>query len=217
MCSRLGPHALDRIALLGSVHLPGGCVSDMREKESPLPVYDLKVEGQKKVVNFRVGLKEDELPPPKASGQQIFDWIEKNLFDNIFNTVMDIKDKTKNNVNVWKDFEDLCYRLELHLISRPDRKLNVEGKLSFGISKAIIKAYVEGPICEAYLSRETTNFCSYYFEEDVHTQRKRVHRNDDGGASSTTPPIWTRMCSRQGPHACDRIARLGSVHLPGDA
>ncbi|PKI48383.1 hypothetical protein CRG98_031236 [Punica granatum] len=30
---------------LGRVHLPGGCMTDTREKESPLPVYDPKVEG----------------------------------------------------------------------------------------------------------------------------------------------------------------------------
>ncbi|PKI60931.1 hypothetical protein CRG98_018677 [Punica granatum] len=45
MCSRRGPHARDRIARLGIVHLPWGCVTDMRENESPLPVYDLKVQG----------------------------------------------------------------------------------------------------------------------------------------------------------------------------
>ncbi|PKI48638.1 hypothetical protein CRG98_030966 [Punica granatum] len=46
MCSRLGPHARDRIARLESFHLPGGHVTDTRVKESPLPVYDPKVEGR---------------------------------------------------------------------------------------------------------------------------------------------------------------------------
>ncbi|PKI61218.1 hypothetical protein CRG98_018366 [Punica granatum] len=41
-----GPHALDRIARLGSVHLPRGCVTDTCENESPLPVYNPQVEGR---------------------------------------------------------------------------------------------------------------------------------------------------------------------------
>ncbi|PKI69146.1 hypothetical protein CRG98_010461 [Punica granatum] len=36
MCSRRDPQALDRIAQLGSVHLPEGRVKDTHEKESPL-------------------------------------------------------------------------------------------------------------------------------------------------------------------------------------
>ncbi|PKI71785.1 hypothetical protein CRG98_007801 [Punica granatum] len=43
MCSRLGPHAPDRIALLGSVHLPG---RRARRSRRDLPVYDLKVKGR---------------------------------------------------------------------------------------------------------------------------------------------------------------------------
>ncbi|PKI70874.1 hypothetical protein CRG98_008765 [Punica granatum] len=38
-------HAPIRVRL-GMVHLPGGCVMDTREKESPLLVYDLKIKGQ---------------------------------------------------------------------------------------------------------------------------------------------------------------------------
>ncbi|PKI37577.1 hypothetical protein CRG98_042032 [Punica granatum] len=44
MCSRQGPHAHDRIARLGGVHLPRGCGTDIGENESPLPVYGPKVE-----------------------------------------------------------------------------------------------------------------------------------------------------------------------------
>ncbi|PKI66300.1 hypothetical protein CRG98_013262 [Punica granatum] len=50
---RAGPHARDRIALLGSVHLPGGCVTDTREKESLLPDYDPKVESRTGKFEFR--------------------------------------------------------------------------------------------------------------------------------------------------------------------
>ncbi|KAL0396383.1 UNVERIFIED_CONTAM: hypothetical protein Scaly_0086700 [Sesamum calycinum] len=41
--------------------------------------------------------------------------IEKNLFDNIFNTVMDIEKKMKDNLNAWKDLKIICNRPELEL------------------------------------------------------------------------------------------------------
>ena len=44
-------------------------------------------------------------------------------------------------------------------------------------------ARVEGSICNANLVRETTLFCSYYFEPHVKTKKRVVPRNDDGGAS----------------------------------
>ncbi|KAL0314988.1 UNVERIFIED_CONTAM: hypothetical protein Scaly_2900000 [Sesamum calycinum] len=41
--------------------------------------------------------------------------IEKNVFDNIFNTVMDIKGKTKDNINASRDLKIICNRPELEL------------------------------------------------------------------------------------------------------
>lgn len=43
------------------------------------------------------------------------------------------------------------------------------------------KAKVEGSIVNAYLLREASNFCSHYFEANVHTRNRNVPRNDDGG------------------------------------
>ena len=40
-------------------------------------------------------------------------------------------------------------------------------------------ARVEGSICNAYLVEEASLFCSYYFEEHVHTRHRRVTRNND--------------------------------------
>ena len=40
------------------------------------------------------------------------------------------------------------------------------------------KARVEGSICNAYLVEEASLFCSYYFEEHVHTWHRRVPRNN---------------------------------------
>ncbi|KAL0455291.1 UNVERIFIED_CONTAM: hypothetical protein Slati_0868300, partial [Sesamum latifolium] len=39
--------------------------------------------------------------------------VEKNVFDNIFNTVMDIKGKIKDNLNIRKDLMIICNRSEL--------------------------------------------------------------------------------------------------------
>ncbi|KAL0451729.1 UNVERIFIED_CONTAM: hypothetical protein Slati_1151000 [Sesamum latifolium] len=44
--------------------------------------------------------------------------IEKNVFDNIFNTVMDIKGKTKDNLNARKDLQIICNRSELEVDER---------------------------------------------------------------------------------------------------
>ncbi|KAL0300399.1 UNVERIFIED_CONTAM: hypothetical protein Sangu_3123400 [Sesamum angustifolium] len=44
--------------------------------------------------------------------------IEKYVFDNIFNNMMDIKGKTKDNLNVWKDLKIICKCPELELDGR---------------------------------------------------------------------------------------------------
>jgi hypothetical protein len=43
------------------------------------------------------------------------------------------------------------------------------------------KAKVEGSICNAYLVREASIFCSHYFEPHVYTRSRKVPRNDDVG------------------------------------
>ena len=50
-------------------------------------------------------------------------------------------------------------------------------------------AKVEGSICQAYISKETSNFCFYYFEPYIQSRRTRVTRNDDGGESSIEPTL----------------------------
>ncbi|KAL0462349.1 UNVERIFIED_CONTAM: hypothetical protein Slati_0122500 [Sesamum latifolium] len=44
--------------------------------------------------------------------------IEKNVFDNIFNTVMDINGKTKDNLNARKDLKNICNRPKLEVDER---------------------------------------------------------------------------------------------------
>ncbi|KAL0333964.1 UNVERIFIED_CONTAM: hypothetical protein Sangu_1552600 [Sesamum angustifolium] len=58
--------------------------------------------------------------------------IEKNVFDNIFSTIMDIKEKSKDNLNARKDFTIICNRLELQV---DERRLNVIPKAVYTLTK----------------------------------------------------------------------------------
>ena len=42
--------------------------------------------------------------------------IEKNVFKNIFNTVMDVKGKTKDNIKVKMDIVLFCHRKNIELV-----------------------------------------------------------------------------------------------------
>ena len=43
---------------------------------------------------------------------------------------------------------------------------------------------VEGSICQAYILKEISNFCSYYFGPHVESRKTRIGQNDNGGESS---------------------------------
>ena len=64
--------------------------------------------------------------------------IEKNVFDNVFNTVMDVKGKTKDNVKARLDLKEYCRRRELHLQEMPNGK-HVKPKAKFVLSKEQIR------------------------------------------------------------------------------
>ena len=59
--------------------------------------------------------------------------IEKNVFDNVFNTVMDIKNKTKDNVKARIDLKEYCKRRELELHILPSGKV-LKPKAKFALS-----------------------------------------------------------------------------------
>ncbi|KAJ7968830.1 Transposon, En/Spm-like protein [Quillaja saponaria] len=131
--------------------------------------------------------------------------IEKNVFDNVFNTVMNMKGKTKDNPNGRMDLQLFCKRPELELtnvngklvmpkasysLSKPQVKdvcqwikgLRLPDGMMFNLKKkARNKACVEGSICEAYCLEEISNFCAMYFKSNVPTKLNRVPRQDDGG------------------------------------
>ncbi|CAH9130990.1 unnamed protein product [Cuscuta epithymum] len=60
--------------------------------------------------------------------------IEKNCFDNVFNTVMDVKGRTKDNSNSRRDMELLSIRKELHLYQR--NMIMYQPKASYVLDKA---------------------------------------------------------------------------------
>ncbi|KAL0404142.1 UNVERIFIED_CONTAM: hypothetical protein Sradi_2055000 [Sesamum radiatum] len=57
---------------------------------------------------------------------------EKNMFDNIFNTVMDIKEKSKDNMNARKDLAIICNLPELQV---DERRPNVMPKVVYTLTK----------------------------------------------------------------------------------
>ncbi|CAK8543573.1 unnamed protein product [Lathyrus sativus] len=65
--------------------------------------------------------------------------IEKNFFDNIFNTVMDVQGKTKDNEKARRDMEILCDRKELELKPRPNGKL-LKPKACYSLTSQDAKA-----------------------------------------------------------------------------
>ena len=42
--------------------------------------------------------------------------IEKNVFENIFNMIMEVKGKTKDNIKTKRDIDLFCYRKNMKLI-----------------------------------------------------------------------------------------------------
>ena len=62
--------------------------------------------------------------------------IEKNVFDNIFNTVMDIKGKTKDNVKARMDLREYCKRKDLEIVESSNGKhFKPKAKYSFTMDK----------------------------------------------------------------------------------
>ncbi|XP_054813974.1 uncharacterized protein LOC129314536 [Prosopis cineraria] len=69
-------------------------------------------------------------------------YIEKNMFDNIFNTVMDVNGKTKDNINARKDLSLYCNCPNYEL------KINVDGKISKPIAPYTLGKEKKKMVCE---------------------------------------------------------------------
>ena len=63
-------------------------------------------------------------------------YIKKNVFDNGFNTVMDIQNKMKDNVKVEIDLKEYCWQKELELHQLPNRRyLKSKAKLTLSMDQ----------------------------------------------------------------------------------
>lgn len=85
----------------------------------PIPGYGVDHNWTKKSVFWDLPYWKDNLLRHNLDVMHI----EKNVFDNIFNTVMDVKGKTKDNEKARKDLELYCKRRDLELKPQPNGKL----------------------------------------------------------------------------------------------
>ena len=63
--------------------------------------------------------------------------IEKNVIDNIFYTIMDVKDKMKDNPKAWVDMKNIYKRALLELVEMSPKKF---------LKPKVIENYVPKPI-----------------------------------------------------------------------
>jgi len=59
--------------------------------------------------------------------------VEKNVFENIFNTVMDVKGKTKDNMKIRMNITLFCHRKNMELVFYGSRV--AKPKASFALEK----------------------------------------------------------------------------------
>ena len=81
--------------------------------------------------------------------------IEKNVFDNVFNTVMDIKDKTKDNVKARMDLKEYCRRKDIELHQLPNGmylKPKAKFTLSMDQKRAVCKWVTDLKMPDGYAS-----------------------------------------------------------------
>jgi len=72
--------------------------------------------------------------------------IEKYVYENIVNTVMDVAGKTKDNFNMRLDLKEFCVRDELHIRTRKDRnsyKPKAKYTLSLEYSRSLCEWLLE--------------------------------------------------------------------------
>nr|GEV61920.1 hypothetical protein [Tanacetum cinerariifolium] len=126
--------------------------------------------------------------------------IEKNVFENLFNTIMGTA-KTKDNVKARKDVKKYCNRAELHIhqVGTKDMKPKAsytltkpqvdkiyewlahlkfpDGRLGSMKRKIRNQAKVKGSMVESYRIEELSTFYSQYFKPIIETQLTRDFQN----------------------------------------
>ncbi|XP_060194944.1 uncharacterized protein LOC132624136 [Lycium barbarum] len=94
-------------------------------------------------------------------------------------------------------FFDVMEHLPIHLVQEARLGGPVKTRWMYPFERTIGKckklakqrSKIERSICEAYLAKETTHFCSYYFGEQVSCMRNRPNHNDKGGVDPNYPPM----------------------------
>ncbi|KAL0297752.1 UNVERIFIED_CONTAM: hypothetical protein Sradi_6827300 [Sesamum radiatum] len=99
--------------------------------------------------------------------------IEKNVFDNIFNTVMDIEGKTKDNQNAHKDLKNICNGPELEV---DERRSNATPKVAFTLTKEQKKKICEWVRGLRFLDGYASNVARYV---DIANLRLHGMKNHD--------------------------------------
>ncbi|KAL0302854.1 UNVERIFIED_CONTAM: hypothetical protein Sradi_6153500 [Sesamum radiatum] len=92
--------------------------------------------------------------------------IEKNMFDNIFNTFINIKGKSKDNLNARKDLTIICDRLELQV---DERRSNIMPKVVYTLTKDQKRKVCEWIKCLKFPDGYTSNLSRY--QEDASVRR----------------------------------------------
>ncbi|XP_060213694.1 uncharacterized protein LOC132640899 [Lycium barbarum] len=90
-----------------------------------------------------------------------------------------------------KGFFDVMEHLPIHLAEEARLGGPIQCRWMYPFERTISKPKrgimqrhrVEGSICEAYLAKEISHFCSYYFGDDVPCLRNRPNRHYDGGVN----------------------------------
>jgi predicted XRE-type DNA-binding protein len=75
-------------------------------------------------------------------------YIEKNVFENIFNTIMDVKEKTKDNINARMNISLFCHCKNMELIY--DELWVAKSKVSFILRKKI-HSYLSTNVLRVYV------------------------------------------------------------------
>ncbi|XP_038987114.1 uncharacterized protein LOC120112307 isoform X2 [Phoenix dactylifera] len=125
--------------------------------------------------------------------------IEKNIAENIVGILLGVDGKCKDTEKARMDLADMGIRKELHLKKRANGSyekppalytLSLQERQGFCDFLKSIK-FPEGSIAEAYISKESTTFCSMYLN-GIETVFNREERNDDGGDRGTGLTVFTQ-------------------------
>nr|GEV82503.1 hypothetical protein [Tanacetum cinerariifolium] len=134
------PHCMGNIDSFQLQHGGKSCWFDCHRRFLPI---DHAFRHDRK--GFQAKTTVSSTPPPELNGFKIWHnldvmHIEKNVFENIFNTIMDTS-KTKDNIKARMDIEKYCDRADLHVWKQNNKVLKT--KASYTLSKPQVKKVCE--------------------------------------------------------------------------